>query len=134
MALKDVAERVLHEVTRPSRVAVAKRLVEAKLSIFIDLAALPSVSTATGINPSGSRIGFGESLVANRKEVGQRIILVDGDQVGLALKSPENLGNLLGKLAEDCQIIYAFGKIDLLQESLPPPARRGVPGLRMAPV
>lgn len=131
--VKPLAERVFHQVTRPSRVAVAKRLVEERLPIFIDLAALPSITKATGTNSSGTRIGLGEGLVASGEKGGERIILIDGDEAVLAMEPSEDFRNLLVKLAAHCQIIYAFGNTDLLQESYPSLARRTVPGLRMAP-
>jgi hypothetical protein len=83
--IRPLAERVFREVTRISRVAVAKRLVEQRLPIFSELSLLPSMTEATGINAPGSWLYLGE-----------RIILVDGDQPGLAVKSPEDFGKLLG--------------------------------------
>lgn len=119
--IRPLAERVFREVTRISRVAVAKRLVEQRLPIFSELSLLPSMTEATGINAPGSWLYWGE-----------RIILVDGDQPGLAVKSPEDFGKLLGKLAEDGQVIYASSNTDLLQASHPTLARRTVSGLRLA--
>jgi hypothetical protein len=118
---RPLAERVLHEVTRTSRVAEAKRLVVQKLPTFVDLSALPTMTGTTSINPPDPQLCLGE-----------RIVLIDGDEAGLAMKLPEVFRKLLEKLDKDCQIIYAYGDTDVLQESHPNLTRRGVPGLRVA--
>lgn len=130
--MRSLAERVFHQVTRPSRVAEAKRLVVKRLPIFIDLALLPSMTEATDTNSPLSWLSLLEGLVPNGEKTYKRKILVDGDQAGLTAKSPADFGKLLGKLAEDCQVIYAFGNTDLTQASHPTLARRTVPGLRLA--
>jgi hypothetical protein len=125
--MRPLAERVFHEVTRPSRVAEAKRLVVQKLPTFIHLSALVIMTGTTGTN---SRIPWREGLGPDEGEKFERIVLIDGDEAGLTVKLPEVFGNLLEKLAEDCQVIYAYSDTDLLQESHPNLARRNVPGLR----
>jgi len=119
--IRPLAERLFHEITRPSRVAMAKRSVEERLPVFIDLAALLSMTEKNGSSSTDSRF-----------YVGEKILLVDGDQAGLAAKQPDELGKRLGKLAEECQVIYAFGAIDLLRESHSTLARRTIPGLGLA--
>lgn len=119
--VKDLTERVFHQVTRPSRVAVAKRLVEQRLPMFISLNALPGLTAATGTNPSGQAVNWRE-----------KIVLIDGDQAELAANLPENFGKRLEKLAEECQVISAFGDTDRMPASHPTLKRRTVPGLRLA--
>jgi hypothetical protein len=119
--IRLLAERVFREVTRISRIAVAKRLVEQRLPIFTSLTALPDLTGATGINPSGPRMILRE-----------KIVLIDGDQAGLAANSGENLEKRLEKLAEECQVIAAFGDTDRIPASHPILKRRTVPGLQLA--
>lgn len=118
--LKALANQVFHDVTRPSRVALGKILVEERLPRFIDLAALPSLTEASGSNSHASQVYLGE-----------RVVLIDGEQVGLAVKSAKNLEKLLGKPVDECQVIYAFGDFDRLPASYSTLARRTVPGLRL---
>lgn len=121
LALQDLAERVFHDVTRPSRVAVAKRLVEERLPMFIDLTTLAKLTEATEANSSRSRINLRE-----------RIVLIDGDQAVRAANSPEDFGKRLKKLAKDSQVISAFGDFDILSASQQTLKRFTVPGLRLA--